>query len=416
MKVHSAGKTEKGPIREANEDAILIDEQLGLYIVCDGMGGVTGGARASKIATKAVQKCIEELQSSLEHPLTSHTDRQHLANVLRGAILFACSKIYQESIDHPELAGMGTTLTAVLIRDGVAVMGHVGDSRLYLVRDSTLHQLSSDHTVVQEMVLQGVLTPEEALFSPHRHVLSRALGVSEAIQVDTLIFDLLLDDRLVLVSDGVFDVFSTQSELASLFSAKKSPAELSLHCIQKSLDAQSEDNVSVIVLHIETSEEQHESDQAHHGEVSLKLDRLQKMYLFQDLDLPIVVRLVERSMVRTLSEGEKLFQEGDAGNTLYIILRGKLEVVYSEKVIATLEEGNHVGEMSLLGDSPRTATVQAHSNTTVLELSRDELLAVAREEPHSGVDLFYALSRELSSRLRTANEKIDHLGSSTSQS
>ncbi|MCB0332439.1 MAG: cyclic nucleotide-binding domain-containing protein, partial [Bdellovibrionales bacterium] len=407
-KVRSAGISEKGPIREANEDALLIDDALGLYIVCDGMGGAAGGAKASQLAISAVHKCILELQTSLEQPLTTHHDRQHLANILRGAILFACSKIYQESIEHPELTGMGTTLTAVLIRGGVAVMGHVGDSRLYLLRDQELHLLSSDHTVVHEMVLQGVMTPEEALLSPHRHILSRALGVSEAVQVDTLIFDLLLDDRLFLVSDGIFDVFSS-SEISPLFSSKKSPAEISQHCIREALHAQSEDNVTALVLHMETSDEQHTLDEERQGEVTLKLERLRTMYLFQRLELPILVRLVEHSLVRSLSKGEILFEEGDAGDSLYIILRGSLEVIYHDTILATLHEGNHVGEMSLLDDSPRTATIRSCCDTTVLQLSRSELLSIAREDPHSGVDLFYALSRELSSRLRKANEALSNM-------
>jgi serine/threonine protein phosphatase PrpC len=201
------GKTDVGKKRKNNEDAFLIDEELGLYAVADGMGGHAAGEVASNMALDITKKELNNWSGVLNEykPDSSAEVRDVILNLIEETLQRACQAVYKESVDNPDRQGMGTTVSMVLIKNDSAFLGHVGDSRIYLVRQGAVHQLSEDHSLVNEMYKQGRIGTSEAEQASYRNVITRAVGHTERVRVDTLQMDLLPGDRLLLCSDGLSD-------------------------------------------------------------------------------------------------------------------------------------------------------------------------------------------------------------------
>lgn len=193
--------SEKGCIRKNNEDSFLVLPEQGLYAVADGMGGHLAGEVASSTA-------LQELGRSV--PRLGQFEGKALEDGLTEAFIQANRVVNESSNKEPEKAGMGTTLTVLLVRSMTAVIAHVGDSRAYLWRDEALTALTVDHSLVGELVRLGQISPEEAEKHPQRHVLMRAVGADEEIKVDCRSINLQTGDVFLLCTDGFSNVISDQ--------------------------------------------------------------------------------------------------------------------------------------------------------------------------------------------------------------
>lgn len=201
MKIKTTGLSDPGLIRSNNQDAYYIDPQGRFVIVADGMGGHAGGEQASRIAT-------QQIQAYLGANWNSSKSSQEL---LEEALLQANVAILQDQQNHPERADMGTTAVVVIFRSGEPPWcAHVGDSRLYRLRESQLQQITEDHTWVARALKMGDITLDEARIHPFRHVLSRCLGREDLNQVDLQPIDIKSGDRLLLCSDGLTEELADQ--------------------------------------------------------------------------------------------------------------------------------------------------------------------------------------------------------------
>lgn len=199
--------SEKGCIRKNNEDSFLVVPEQGLYAVADGMGGHRAGEVASSTALQELEKLVLGLTES---------EGQALENGLTEAFMHANRVVNESSTTKPENAGMGTTLTVLLVRNETVVIAHVGDSRAYLWRAEVLTSLTEDHSLVGELVRLGQISPAEAEKHPQRHVLMRALGADPKIEVDCRSIRLQAGDVFLLCTDGFSNLISDQ-ELAEEF-------------------------------------------------------------------------------------------------------------------------------------------------------------------------------------------------------
>ena len=199
--------SEKGCIRKNNEDSFLVLPTQGLYAVADGMGGHRAGEVASSTALQELEKWA---------PRFAGLEGQSLENRLTEAFVEANRVVYKSSTTEPENAGMGTTLTVLLVRTKMIVIAHVGDSRAYLWRDKTLTSLTVDHSLVGELVRLGQISLEEAEKHPQRHVLMRAVGADPEIELDCRSISLQTGDVFLLCTDGFSNMISNQ-ELAEEF-------------------------------------------------------------------------------------------------------------------------------------------------------------------------------------------------------
>ncbi|OGR78015.1 MAG: hypothetical protein A2X32_07765 [Elusimicrobia bacterium GWC2_64_44] len=204
FKIDFAGASDVGKVRKNNEDSFLLDPGLELAIVADGMGGHNSGEVASQLAVKVTRDKYESMKLTGMKP-TPFNDKFTLeANQLGFAVQLANSVIYEAGTAGPENKGMGTTLSAALLNKSKLSIAHIGDSRIYLLRQNVMQQLTEDHSLVMEHVKKGLLTREQADVSPLQNILTRALGTQKTPAVDLVETELEEGDRLLFCTDGLF--------------------------------------------------------------------------------------------------------------------------------------------------------------------------------------------------------------------
>jgi serine/threonine protein phosphatase PrpC len=250
VKIVSAGATDIGKRRANNEDAYLLNDELQLYAAADGVGGNEGGEIASRIAVDTLASVLPDLLSWKDRtpPAGVVPGSVTESDALERAVTFANRAIRQEREGSAALADMGTTLTVLLLRNGRAYLAHVGDSRAYLLRDGTLRQITNDHSLVAEQVRLGVLTPEQAKASPNRHVITRALGLDEELQVDLPEMDLQKGDVILLCTDGLTEMVDDR-KIASIL-ANAGAREAAAALIKEANSRGGRDNITAIVVQV----------------------------------------------------------------------------------------------------------------------------------------------------------------------
>ena len=231
-----AGDTHVGKVRTTNEDSLIVEPRHGLYAVLDGMGGANAGDVASRTARDAIRDFVLARRGTLApRPL------------LEKAIVAGGTAVHTSAQTHREHHGMGTTVVACLIADGRAVIGHVGDSRAYLLRDGRLQALTRDHTIVEELVGRGLLAADEAERHPYKNVLSRNLGARPETRVDLLELVMRAGDRILLCSDGLYGYASAEA-IQYLLGSGDAPDHVARDLIELALRGGGGDNVSTIVI------------------------------------------------------------------------------------------------------------------------------------------------------------------------
>lgn len=237
-RVIAAGATDKGQVREGNEDALLVRDSV--FAVADGMGGHLAGEVASATALQP----IAELDGRV------FSDAAEAVTALREAVVSANATVSKLATDNASYRGMGTTLTAALIEGRRMHIAHVGDSRAYLLRDGQFSQLTDDHTLVQHLVDEGQISREEAATHPQRSIITRAIGVSTDVDVDSLTLDLRPGDQLLLCSDGLTGVIDDD-----IIEGELTPGTDAEATVNRLVDLANEgggpDNITVVLLRYE---------------------------------------------------------------------------------------------------------------------------------------------------------------------
>ena len=241
MILSAAAHTDVGLVRRANEDHHTLAPELGLYIVADGMGGHAGGQLASDLACQALLRAIEARVDS----------RESLAEQLRLAVAEANHEVFSTAQGRPELTGMGTTVVALLARGGRAALAHVGDSRVYRVRDGRIRQLTDDHSLVGELVRRRELSADAAKGHPHRHVLTRALGVRRRVEPDLAELTPAAGDVFVLCSDGV-TAHVGEDEFAKVLAAEVDLQSACEGFVDLANSRGGEDNSTIVLVRCES--------------------------------------------------------------------------------------------------------------------------------------------------------------------
>ncbi len=241
MRIRVGAATDVGRRRKENEDCHIVAPELGLYLVADGMGGHSAGELASRLAGQGAVEAVRALQGATSS----------ISEKLRGAVASANREIFTRATQDPDLAGMGTTLVALLASDQRAALAHVGDSRAYLVRSGGIRQLTDDHSVVGELLRQNQISADAAREHPHRHILTRAVGVRPVVEPDLAELSPNVDDVFVMCSDGLTDHVQDE-EIAKLVTDNsddldKSTADLIALANQRG----GLDNITVVIVRFE---------------------------------------------------------------------------------------------------------------------------------------------------------------------
>jgi len=393
-------KTDVGRKRDHNEDAVLVAPELGLYAVADGMGGHAAGEVASALAIETVKGWVEREWSKIEQAGAPGPQHQPsiVLEVLEEALQAACQAIYSAAQEDRQRHGMGTTLSLLLANASGAYIAHVGDTRVYLLREGECHQLTIDHSLVNEQVRRGRLSRKDAGKVRYRNVITRALGIQSQVRVDTLHLDVLPGDRFLICSDGLHG-YLRAGELQSLVG--EAAAE---HMVDLLVDLANErggkDNISAVYLQV--ADDEQEAAQ----ELRRRMNMIRKASLFRYLNYRELVQLMNRTYIKTAQPGEVLIEENLIGEEMFLLVDGRVEVSKGGQQLALLDAGAAFGEMALIDNAPRSATVKALTQARLVVISRKQFYDTIKGDPASGVKLLWSFLQVLSSRLRNTDEQL----------
>jgi serine/threonine protein phosphatase PrpC len=248
MKTRGWAITDVGRKRDHNEDSFLCSDGLGLYAVADGMGGHLGGERASRMAVEIVER---EMTRALADGLASRRDGggepQPVAAALRGSTALAARAIYEAAHADAQHAGMGTTLTSALFHGQHLTVCHVGDSRAYVYRDGRCRQLTEDHSWIQEQVRAGLLSPDDAMVSRFRNIITRSVGFEPSVEPDVLTVPVESGDCYLLCSDGLSNYLSAE-EIGEVLTARFY-GEAGPTLVGMANDRGGDDNITCVVIY-----------------------------------------------------------------------------------------------------------------------------------------------------------------------
>lgn len=250
-KLQTALLTDVGRVRDNNEDAVAEAADIGLVVLADGMGGYNAGEIASGLAIATILDSVQRQWPQLRQgEIDAESGHTVEALCLREAIELAHQTIHSVAQSQPQCAGMGTTVVVAAFFDDRIAVAHVGDSRLYRLRDGVLEQLTRDHSLVEELIARGHYTREEASRLVRKNIVTRALGVEDAVQVDLLEEPVETGDLFLLCSDGLSDMVD-DTQLAALLQAPAATLEAQAQqLVRAALAAGGRDNVSVVLVKV----------------------------------------------------------------------------------------------------------------------------------------------------------------------
>ena len=246
--IRSHGVSDVGCVRAVNEDRILIDDALDLYIVADGMGGHSHGEMAAELGIAAMQHYIESSRDRLDvtWPFGYNFDISVDANRMTTAVQLANRQVWRQAEQAPEYGGMGTTIAAVLVNDNKATVGNVGDSRVYLHRNGTLRLLTADDTWLRAISGRGT-TNVDLSKHPLRNFLTQAAGSKDVVEVHTMEEELSEGDLILICSDGLHGVVP-EAEMVATIASGQPIADVGARLVQLARAAGGPDNISVVLL------------------------------------------------------------------------------------------------------------------------------------------------------------------------
>jgi PPM family protein phosphatase len=239
--------THPGMVRSHNEDSIAAEAEIGLAVLADGMGGYNAGEVASGIAVELIRA---EMKKSLTDRKPEAFDGNEAERLIETHAAKANNAIYQASQTQPQYSGMGTTLVVALWHDNQISVGHIGDSRLYRLRDGALEQITRDHSLLQEQIDSGMITREQARHSQNKNLVTRAVGIDPEVETEVHTYSVLPGDVYLLCSDGLSDMVGDEDLQLTLSSLAANLPLAAEQLVQLANDSGGRDNISVILVRI----------------------------------------------------------------------------------------------------------------------------------------------------------------------
>jgi len=406
--IQFAALTDVGRVREHNEDNFLVDKKLGLFVVCDGMGGHAAGEVASALAVRTLHEEIKKEADLIEDYAkaskgAAKVTKRDILNMLEFAVNRASQRVHAEAAKDSKKRGMGTTLVCLLVIGKEAFIIYVGDSRIYVLRDGVLEQLTEDHTVYNELIKRKKMPREQVEQLAQKNAITRAVGVYEHVEPDTLVLDLTAGDRFLLCSDGLCGYF--EDDLDGLGKRLANPdADAAARSLIDAANAQGgKDNITSVIV---TVGDVTERDETRAKQLQLKREILARMPLFRPLNDREILRVLQVTDVSDYRNGETIISEGDKGEELFIVLSGHAKVMRNGAELATLKAGDHFGEMALVRSQPRSATVVSDGTSELMVIRRTEFFEILRKEHQLAVKLLWQFLGVLADRLADTSREL----------
>ncbi len=412
MELTFAAATDVGRQRTHNEDNFLIDKKLRLFLIADGMGGHAAGEVASSIAVHEIRDAVYANRELIDRYRADGpaNNAAEILQLLESAVQAACASVYNRAQSESDKRGMGTTASVMLIAGAPdhlrGFIAHVGDSRIYLARQGQSHQLTEDHSLMNELVRRGKLKRDQVESSPYKqfkNAVTRAVGVYASVEVDTFDFDILPGDRFLLCSDGLY-AYLEDDKLPGLLGdgdVKDVPRQL----IELANAGGGHDNITGVVLRVGDTHSAAASA-PRSGEASFKLDALKGMLMFRYLSYRELVRVANVTSVVDAAAGEVVFRAGDPGETMYVVASGRVRLTKDDLMVASLTKGQHFGEMALVDRSTRSLTATAIEPTRLVTVRRKDFYEIIKKEPELATKLLWSFVQVLGARLRKTTSDL----------
>src|SRR5215813_380478 len=390
--------TDVGKQRDHNEDNFLVDKKVNLFVVADGMGGHAAGEVASQIAVHELRNAVTENADIIERfgREGGSVEPQDILTLMEHAVQAACSAIYRRAQTETEKRGMGTTCSALLLIGERGFIAHVGDSRIYLLRQGHVVQLTEDHSLLNELIKRGKVTRETIDSSPYKdykNAVTRAVGVYESVQVDTFDFDVLPGDCFLLCTDGLH-AYLRDAEMPRLLDGDVQ--DVTRRLVTLANEGGGHDNITNVIVRIE----QPPVPTDRTAEYTRKIDVLRKMPFFRDLDMKEIIRVLNMTGVRGYAPGDLIIGEGQPGEEMFIILTGKVKLHKGDAFITHFAPGAFFGELALIDSQPRSASVTAEEASRALVLRRTDFMRLVKTEGALSSRLLWNVLQVVTERLR----------------
>ncbi len=397
-------QTDTGRKRDHNEDYYDFDEALGLYIVCDGMGGHAAGEVASELTCKRIHQEIKAKEKIIKSLVDANDSpkRRRIVEILKAAVQSANSEVLKVAKEDSSKKGMGTTVVLLLFTKAGVFVAHVGDSRAYLVRSEKVRQLTEDHSLLNEMIRSGIITKEKAFNHHQGNVITKAIGSQEVVTPDVLFYEFVPGDVFFICSDGLHD-YLQKKDITNLLE-KNTIKTLAHEFVKFANHKGGKDNITCICLEYG----QRGLPPAHPSKITVttKMETLKKIPLFASLNFKEMAQILEITQVRNIAVGTEIMKEGTTGEDMYVILKGQVEVIASGNKVADLKPGQFFGEMSLIDKSPRSATIRATSESKMLRITRSDFFPLLKRESRIGLKVFWAFLQNMNKRLRESDKIV----------
>jgi serine/threonine protein phosphatase PrpC len=378
------GLTDVGAVRDNNEDYHFIDNEIGLYIVCDGVGGSKGGEVASKMATEVCVNFIQQNKHIIEEYYCLGNNDSLVRQLMQAAMLESCKSVYHAGLNDLNLNGMSTTMTAMLTLNNKVVLGHVGDSRLYLIRNNQVHLVTEDHTIGNEMRQNHFFTAPGVPTSQYDSVLSRSIGHQESVEVDIMMFDLIPTDKLLLCSDGFYNYLSRPIEIIPMVDEDNRKALRTM--INYAIHRGGTDNITCILIDVSLEESSYENLKFDKSELLNDLSILEN-YLFRNLSFIRLNQILNRCETYEIDPCEIICEEGQSPDGLFIIFGGSIAVYRQGAIHTTLKKGQIFGQYSLMFEMKEKFSYHAGEACRVLYMSSSSYRSLCRKYPKFGIQL-----------------------------
>ena len=398
MKVSMWGATDVGRSRKINEDSFLLSPDHNFVAVADGMGGYQRGDVAAQLACNVIKEVIYTHKHVVElyRRAPSEASASAVKTMLETTMQRACKEVHDAAVAMTGKGGrMGTTMDLVLFAGTKAFISHVGDGRVFLLRGGEIHQLTEDHTVAAQEAASGV--PVEQRSS--RNVITRALGVFPNVVVDSLVFDLQVDDRVIICTDGLYG-YVDESELAAEV-VGGGVEEVVDRLIGLANQRGGRDNISVVVFQAEAEGKVNEDH-----EMVRRLERLRNVGLFQFCTYRELMKVCQMAIPQAIPAGSVLFEEGAQGRECYIVEEGEVTIRKAGQVLGVMTSGDYFGEMSFIDVPIRSATAVATRDTKLLVIGRNQFLQVLKQDSELAAKLMWQLLQKMSRLVRSTNRRL----------
>jgi serine/threonine protein phosphatase PrpC len=406
MTIRGWAHSDTGNVRQQNQDSWLVDTDHGVFAVADGVGGNEGGDVASKVLVQMVRSEAETIWE-LARAGDSGEDARHRERVLdtlHSQVEKANGEVFRIGRGK-----MSTTADVLAVSGNAGYIAHVGDSRIYLIREGQVTRLTDDHTFAEKLRAQRRAhgSDSEEGLDRFQHMLTRSVGNQPRVDVDTIFVDVQPGDQFILCSDGVSDSLAEERmrDILNAWEGPDRPKKLT----EAAAEEGSTDNLTAVVVEASAGFADAE-DTKDKLDTLGKLEFLEQVDLFRGLQPQELLRVLPIIYRREFEAGETIVQEGNAPDSLYMVVEGSVELVSEGSDIGTLGPGEHFGELALFGGALRSADVIAAEDVLVLEMTSSDFREMTEvQDPEIGNTLLRNLLTRASDRLRRTTSKMVEL-------